>query len=416
MLRAFANNQGGTIAQEAKIFSLFPGATGFRPRPTQLFPASHCGSLFGTVASIRNHLLGLLAMATSSDPPPRGLLFLVALGSLLVLAGLTALGLGMSGRFLPHDEAFLGLTADQLCQVNACRIVHFMIHDRVSFGGALVAVGLLYLWLALVPLSAGQAWAWWTFFLSGLVGFASFFAYLGYGYLDTWHGVGSLVMLPCFLFGLVFSWRGLAGPKGIRCLISPAVHWSWTSTAGLGRACLLATAFGLFFGGLTILAVGMTCVFVPQDLAFLGVEVDELHHLNPRLVPLIAHDRAGFGGAVCCCGLTLFLSVWCGKPSRGLLLTLCLVGIAGFGTAIGVHPAVGYNDVVHLGPAVIGALVYLAGLALTFRAMAGDPPISKGVEHHSPGRGQAVSLPSLRDLGLDLVQIHRIPATGPPVS
>ena len=102
----------------------------------------------------------------------------------------------------------------------------------------------------------------------------------------------------------------------------------------------------------------------------MGLGVADLRAINPRLVPLIAHDRAGFGGAVCCCGMALFFCVWCGTPSRGLWLVLCLVGAIGFGSAIGVHPAVGYTDLVHLGPAVIGGLVYLAGLGLTFRRMA----------------------------------------------
>ena len=113
----------------------------------------------------------------------------------------------------------------------------------------------------------------------------------------------------------------------------------------------------------------MTCVFVPQDLAFIGVSVQELHAFNPRLVPLIAHDRAGFGGAVCCCGVALFFCVWCGTPSRSLWQVLCLSGLAGFGSAIGVHPAIGYTDPVHLAPAVVGALLYLAGLVLSYRPM-----------------------------------------------
>lgn len=70
----------------------------------------------------------------------------------------------------------------------------------------------------------------------------------------------------------------------------------WIAQAGLGRGCLLATALGLVGGGLTILVVGMTTVFVPQDLGYLGVGAEELHSLNARLVPLIAHARAGFGG------------------------------------------------------------------------------------------------------------------------
>jgi hypothetical protein len=48
---------------------------------------------------------------------------------------------------------------------------------------------------------------------------------------------------------------------------------------------------------------------------------------------------------------------------------LMLAGAAGFGTAIGAHPAVGYVDLVHLGPAVFGAITYTVGLGLTYRAM-----------------------------------------------
>src|SRR3954451_1244732 len=102
--------------------------------------------------------------------------------------------------------------------MHECRIVHFMIHDRISFGGSLIAIGLLYQWLATSPLRQGQAWAWWVLLVSGLVGFASFFAYLGYGYLDTWHGISTLALFPCFFVGLLRSYWMLAKPKDIRCL------------------------------------------------------------------------------------------------------------------------------------------------------------------------------------------------------
>jgi hypothetical protein len=305
----------------------------------------------------------------------RSTLHLVALISieafavLLILAGLLAFFLGVSGRFLPHDERFLGMTANQLCTLHGCRIVHFMIHDRVSFGGAVVAVGLLYLWMAKCPLRQGRAWAWWSMLLSGAVGFTSFFAYLGYGYLDTWHGFATLGLVPCYLLGLMGFSRTPIPSGSIRCLLRPSETWHWRSKAGFGRACLLATAAGLVVAGLTIWAVGWTCVFVPQDLAYMGLSVADLHALNARLVPLIAHDRAGFGGAVCSCGVALFFCVWCGMPSRGLWCVLAVVGAVGFGTAIGVHPVVGYDDTLHLAPALVGALTYSIGLALTFRPM-----------------------------------------------
>ena len=300
---------------------------------------------------------------------------LLVLGLGLLVSGLFALLLAATGRFLPHDERFLGMNAGQLCALHGCRVVHFMVHDRLAFGGALAAVGVLYLWLVASPLRRGEAWAWWVLLVSGAVGFLSFLAYLGYGYLDTWHGLATLALLPCYVFGLVRSRRTLSGAAGVRSLLVPGERVPWRSAHGAGRACLLMTAAGMVVGGLTIMTVGMTCVFVPQDVAYLRVGADALHALNPRLVPLIAHDRAGFGGAVCCCGLALFFAVWCGRPSRSLWQVLALAGAFGFGAAIGAHPAVGYNDAVHLAPAVFGAVLYLTGLILTCRPMtAGEAP------------------------------------------
>src|SRR5713226_167784 len=122
---------------------------------------------------------------------------------LLILFGLFAFFLAATKHFLPHDVVYLGMTSEELCTINECRIVHFMIHDRVSFGGTLVGIGILYLWLVEFPLSQGQAWAWWLFVVSGAVGFGSFLLYLGYGYLDTWHGMATLALLPCFVWGLI---------------------------------------------------------------------------------------------------------------------------------------------------------------------------------------------------------------------
>ena len=113
--------------------------------------------------------------------------------------------------------------------------------------------------------------------------------------------------------------------------------------------------------------VGMTRVFVPQDLAFIGLTRPALSALNPHLVPLIAHDRAGFGGALASFGVVMFACVWCGRPSRALWQALTIAGAVGFGTAVGVHPAIGYVSVSHVGPAVLGSLVFAAALAFTAR-------------------------------------------------
>jgi len=57
-------------------------------------------------------------------------------------------------------------------------------------------------------------------------------------------------------------------------------------------------ATGTAIAGLAILRIGVTDTFVPEDHEFIGLTAAALRAVNPRLVPLIAHDRAGFGGAV----------------------------------------------------------------------------------------------------------------------
>src|SRR5688572_4579697 len=121
----------------------------------------------------------------------RPLLMLTAV--MLLLSGVFAIFLSIRREFLPHDVAYLGMTAEALCGIADCRIVRFMFHDRVAFGGTLISIATLYLWLAAFPLREGHAWAWWAFVASGVLGFGSFLAYLGYGYFDSWHGAASLV-------------------------------------------------------------------------------------------------------------------------------------------------------------------------------------------------------------------------------
>jgi len=288
-------------------------------------------------------------------------------GLCLIFSGAFAIFQSVTGHFLPHDVAFLGMTADQLCALKGCRIVHFMFHDRVAFGGAIAAVGSFYLWLAEFPLRAGEAWAWWLFVVTGIFGFGSFLAYLGYGYLDSWHGVATLLLLPVFVWGVARTRRLVSGPRALRSLFQPAAALDWRTPAGLGRICLLATGAGMLLAGLTILTVGTSLVFVPQDLVFMDATRQELNAINPRLIPLIAHDRAGFGGGILTCGLLVFFSAWCARPSRSLRQVMSLAGLAGFACALGVHFVVGYTDVTHLLPAYAGAGLFLTGVTLPSR-------------------------------------------------
>ena len=94
-------------------------------------------------------------MVADSSKTDQGLLYLI-IGDGSVLLTLTGVGLLVSGcfaiflamrrEFLPHDVAFLGMNGEQLCRFAGCRIVGFMFHDRVAFGGTLIAVAILYLW------------------------------------------------------------------------------------------------------------------------------------------------------------------------------------------------------------------------------------------------------------------------------
>ena len=192
-----------------------------------------------------------------------------------------------------------------------------------------------------------------------------------WGYLDLWHGRATLALLPVFAAALVLTFAGLERPRGPRRLLDVGARaWLW-SRGGLGRALLSFSAAGMIMGGLVIMAVGMTTVFVPQDLEYMQLTAAELHAISPRLVPLIAHDRAGFGGGLFSGGLTVMLCLWCGaRPgARGLWWALLASGLIGFSTAIGIHPIVGYTSFIHLAPAYAGALTFLAAMMLLHRPM-----------------------------------------------
>jgi hypothetical protein len=315
---------------------------------------------------------------TPDGPDQRGLFeamlgdgrpFLLFSGLVLILCGAFAIFQSATGHFLPHDVEYLGMTAKDLCRIDQCRIVHFMFHDRVSFGGSLISIGSLYMWLTEFPLRRREPWAWWTLLVGGTIGFLTFLTYLGYGYLDTWHGIATLALLPFYAVGVWRSFYTLPSGASARSLLQPGTSLILRSRAGLARVCLLFTAIALVAGGLTIMTVGMTSVFVPQDLQFMGLSAADLHAINPRLVPLIAHDRAGFGGGLCSTGVTVWFCVWCGAPSRSLWQVLCVAGLSGFGAAIAIHPIVGYDSVSHLAPAVIVSVTFLLGLALSYPQM-----------------------------------------------
>jgi dihydroorotate dehydrogenase len=213
----------------------------------------------------------------------------------------------------------------------------------------------LYAQLAIFPLRGGEPWARRALTISASVGFASFFLFLGFGYFDPLHAVVTVLLLPFFLLGM-FGPRARTRPVALPRARPAGRSW--------GQLLFVAVGVGLLLGGISLAAIGVTQVFVPEDLAFMGTTRAALDAASPRLVPLIAHDRAGLGGALVSNGLGVVLaSLWGYRPgARWLWWTLFASGVPGFVAALGTHAAVGYVDVWHLAPALTGLGLYAAAL------------------------------------------------------
>jgi hypothetical protein len=92
----------------------------------------------------------------------------------------------------------------------------------------------------------------------------------------------------------------------------------------------------------------------------------ELYGANPQLVPLVAHDRATFGGMLIACGVaTLLPALWGFRRGQSWLWwALMLAGNTAYGATILVHWIVGYDSLMHLIPAYGGlALLWIGGVA-----------------------------------------------------
>ena len=282
--------------------------------------------------------------------------FLIALtGISLALSGGFAVLQSVSGQLLPQDSRAIGMDAAGLVHAGNRHLLGFMFHDRVAYGGSLLAIGLGYLWMAEFALSARAAWAWWGLLVSGIIGFLAFLTYLGQGYLDTWHGAATMFLLPVFAAGM---WR--SRPENLSIRLTWAVSRRGENAfAKWGRILLAACAVGLILAGGTIAVFGMTSVFVPSDLQFIGLERPALRRISPMLIAVISHDRAGFGGGLCSLGSLILFMARYADLNRSFVQIIGLMGCVGFGCAIGVHFAVSYLDSMHLLPAFIGLLIFL---------------------------------------------------------
>jgi dihydroorotate dehydrogenase len=290
------------------------------------------------------------------------------LGIGMIFGGLIAWFIAATSVLLPYDEAYLGVTRADIEALNH-HLLMFMSHDRITLAGTMMSIGIFYYQLARHGLRHGQHWARIALLSSGIVGFSSFFLYLGYGYLDPLHAAAAAILLPMFLLAM----NGLRDlPPRERPNLTNDPVWR---RAQWGQLCWVALGFAFLLGGLVIAVIGITVVFVPTDLTFIGMSPAELADWNERLLPLIAHDRAGFGGALFSLAVAIAASaLWgVGEGRRWLWNTFLIGGIPGFAAGFGVHIHIGYSNFWHLLPAYVAFALYVGGLILLYPYMMKRP-------------------------------------------
>jgi dihydroorotate dehydrogenase len=300
----------------------------------------------------------------SPEPRVAGLTWFwtTLMGAGMVIGGLLALGIAATKVVLPYDEAFLGASLNALTAINP-RLLAFMAHDRVTLAGVMIAIGLLYVALSVFGVRRGLHWARQSVFISAFTGFASFFLFLGFGYLDTFHAFVTAVLLQLLLLG-VHSHLGVYTPR-----LRPDRRGDRAWRMSLwGQLLLVLHGFALLAAGAVICIIGISQVFVHEDLQFLETTAATLSSANPHLVPLVAHDRATLGGMLLAGGWAFVLPALWGyrRNSAWLWWTLLAAGCSAYTAAIAVHYAVGYLSLKHLLPAIGGFGLLLFGLILSY--------------------------------------------------
>jgi dihydroorotate dehydrogenase len=283
------------------------------------------------------------------------------LGVAMFGGGLLTMVIGAKGVLLPYDEAYLGMNSKELVS-KAPRLLQFMAHDRVTLAGTMLAVGMSYMTLGWYGIRRGMHWSMMTIAWSTGFGFASFFLFLVFGYFDPLHAFVSAVLLQ-FTLQMLQSPIQLKAKERPTCIVN-SIDWTM---AQWGQLMLVIQACGLLGAGLAIGILGSTQVFVAEDLAYLAMTREQIMAINPRLVAVVAHDRATFGGMLMTSGaIVLFCAMWGFERRRAWLWwMLMLSGTTGYITTITVHNCVGYTDMLHLFPAGAGLIELWLALALS---------------------------------------------------
>lgn len=271
------------------------------------------------------------------------------LGIAMVSAGIGAAVITFGPVLLPYDEDFLQASVSDLDQVNN-RLVAFLKHDRVTMAGCMAAIGFNDIGFAFA-MRRGWRWARAGFAVAGAIGFPTFFLYLGYEFFDPLHFAVAAGFFPLYLGG-VFGRREAPNWR-----VPVHVDEVARVKAIYAQLLMVLLSAGVLVSGFVIMFVGLGDVLIPSDRAFMDAPQSEFAAaLDGRLLRFVAHDRAGFGGALASLGgglLTMTLWGW-RAGERSTWWTLLLASVVGFFPALAVHWAVGYTDFVHLLPVYVG--------------------------------------------------------------
>lgn len=282
-------------------------------------------------------------------------------GLFITIGGIIALLFSMTTVILPYDEAFIGFSRDEIIAINP-NIIYFMAHDRMTLAGTMISGGILFMNIARHGVQYGLHWARKAINVAATVGFLGILLFIGYGYFDWLHGVLWIILMPFFIHG----WRKTTKSNRTPFSKNRTNHPAWKQSLW-GQLCFVVLGFSFILGGLIISLIGSTNVFVPTDIGFICMSPEQMNEINNRLIPLIAHDRAGFGSALISVGLlVLMIALWgYQQGAKWVWNSLLIGGIPAFCAGVVTHFVIGYTTFIHLLPAYFTIFLYVAGLILS---------------------------------------------------
>ncbi|MBP3951046.1 dihydroorotate dehydrogenase [Bacillus suaedae] len=284
-------------------------------------------------------------------------------GFCILIGGILALLLSMTTVILPYDSSFLEMDRTMLILFNE-RILPFMAHDRMTLAGTMISGGFLYMFLARYGIRMNLLWTKQASDFAAITGFLGILLFIGYGYFDWLHLLFWLILSPFYIHG----YRKSKQLSGTSVSTNRRNNKAWKK-ALYSQFSFVILGFSFVIGGIIISIVGVSSVFVTTDLLYLCMTPEMLDAFNDRLIPVIAHDRAGFGSALLSVGiLVLTISLWGFQQGQRWIWWAYLIGgLPAFISAISIHFSIGYTTFIHLLPAYFAAILYVIGLITSFQ-------------------------------------------------